>query len=76
MQNLSVGDKASDGHNVAISHPEGIGLKDAMTKALKDAKIEPADIDYVKCPRPLHIYWGCLGNESHPKCIPLTSGTA
>ena len=29
--------QGSDGHNVAISHPEGIGLRDAMNKALKDA---------------------------------------
>ena len=27
--------QASDGHNVAISHPEGRGLRDAMVNALK-----------------------------------------
>ena len=32
--------QASDGHNVAISHPEGRGLRDAMTKALQDAKVD------------------------------------
>ena len=37
-----------NGHNVAISHPEGRGLRDAMTKALQDAKVRKEDIDYVQ----------------------------
>ena len=44
--------QASDGHNVAISHPEGIGLRDAMFKALKDAAVAPTDIDYVNAHAP------------------------
>ncbi|MEC8043245.1 MAG: beta-ketoacyl-[acyl-carrier-protein] synthase family protein [Verrucomicrobiota bacterium] len=44
--------QASDGHNVAISHPEGRGLRDAMTKALKDAQIESSDIQYVNAHAP------------------------
>ncbi len=39
--------QASDGHNVAISHPEGHGLAAAMTRALRSAALEPAAIDYV-----------------------------
>ena len=31
--------QASDGHNVAISHPEGRGLADAMRRALGDASV-------------------------------------
>ena len=57
--------QASDGHNVAISHPEGIGLKDAMTKALKDAKIEPADIDYLNA----HAPSTSIGDASEMKAI-------
>lgn len=44
--------QASDGHNVAISHPEGRGLRDAMTKALQDAKVKSEDIDYVNAHAP------------------------
>jgi 3-oxoacyl-[acyl-carrier-protein] synthase I len=44
--------QASDGHNVAISHPEGRGLADAMKKALQDSGIEPSQIDYVNAHAP------------------------
>ncbi|HWA86553.1 MAG TPA: beta-ketoacyl-[acyl-carrier-protein] synthase family protein [Opitutus sp.] len=39
--------QAADGHNVAISHPEGLGLAEAMRRAFTDAAVAPADIDYV-----------------------------
>jgi 3-oxoacyl-[acyl-carrier-protein] synthase-1 len=39
--------QAADGHNVAVSHPEGAGLAEAMRRTLADAKLEPADVDYV-----------------------------
>ena len=39
--------QAADGHNVAVSHPEGAGLAEAMRRALVDAGLTPADIDYV-----------------------------
>lgn len=39
--------QAADGYNVAVSHPEGVGLADAMRRALADARLTPADIDYV-----------------------------
>lgn len=39
--------QAADGHNVAASHPEGAGLAEAMRRALADASLRPADIDYV-----------------------------
>lgn len=39
--------QAADGYNVAVSHPEGAGLADAMRRALADARLTPADIDYV-----------------------------
>jgi len=44
--------QGSDGHNVAISHPEGRGLHDAMKNALKDSNLSPADIDYVNAHAP------------------------
>lgn len=39
--------QASDGHSVATSHPDGAGLRDAMQRALRDAGVVPAQIDYV-----------------------------
>jgi 3-oxoacyl-[acyl-carrier-protein] synthase-1 len=39
--------QAADGYNVAVSHPEGLGLAEAMRRALADAGMAPADIDYV-----------------------------
>lgn len=39
--------QSADGHSVAMSHPEGAGLRRAMTAALADAGVTPADVDYV-----------------------------
>lgn len=39
--------QAADGHNVAVSHPSGAGLAEAMRRALADAGLEPAAVDYV-----------------------------
>jgi 3-oxoacyl-(acyl-carrier-protein) synthase len=39
--------QSADGHSVAMSHPEGAGLRRAMERALADAGVAPAAIDYV-----------------------------
>jgi 3-oxoacyl-[acyl-carrier-protein] synthase I len=39
--------QAADGYNVAVSHPEGTGLADAMQRALADAGVAPGSVDYV-----------------------------
>lgn len=39
--------QAADGYYVAMSHPEGAGLAEAMRRALADAAVGAADIDYV-----------------------------
>jgi 3-oxoacyl-[acyl-carrier-protein] synthase-1 len=39
--------QAADGHNVAVSHPEGAGLVAAMRRTLADAGVPPGEIDYV-----------------------------
>jgi 3-oxoacyl-(acyl-carrier-protein) synthase len=39
--------QAADGYNIAVSHPEGTGLADAMRRALADAGVSPGDVDYV-----------------------------
>jgi 3-oxoacyl-(acyl-carrier-protein) synthase len=39
--------QAADGYNIAISHPEGAGLTEAISRALADTGLTPADINYV-----------------------------
>ena len=39
--------QASDGYNMAISDPEGLGLARAIRRALDSARLEPGDVDYV-----------------------------
>jgi 3-oxoacyl-(acyl-carrier-protein) synthase len=39
--------QAADGYNVAVSHPEGAGLAEAIRRTLADARLAPAEIDYV-----------------------------
>ena len=39
--------QAGDGHSIAVSHPEGAGLREAMRRTLADAQVNAADIDYV-----------------------------
>lgn len=39
--------QAADGYNVAVSHPDGAGLAEAMRRALADSGLAPGDIDYV-----------------------------
>jgi 3-oxoacyl-[acyl-carrier-protein] synthase I len=44
--------QASDGYNVAISHPDGRGLQSAMWSALKDSGLKPQDIGYINAHAP------------------------
>lgn len=37
----------SDAYNITAPHPEGIGATRAMQLALKDARLNPSDIDYI-----------------------------
>ena len=39
--------QAGDGHSVAISHPEGAGLREAMRRSLADASVNASEISYV-----------------------------
>ena len=60
--------QGSDGHNVAISHPDGRGLKGAMTNALKDSKKAPTDIDYINA----HAPSTSIGDASEMKALKAT----
>lgn len=37
----------ADAHHITAPHPEGLGAQKVMMKALKDAKLNPEDIDYI-----------------------------
>lgn len=38
---------SADAHHITAPHPEGIGVHAVMSEALKDAKMNPEDIDYI-----------------------------
>ena len=38
---------SSDAYNITNPHPNGVGAKMAMQRALLDANLEPKDIDYI-----------------------------
>ncbi|MEO6245673.1 MAG: beta-ketoacyl-[acyl-carrier-protein] synthase family protein [Opitutaceae bacterium] len=57
--------QASDGHNVAISHPEGNGSAAAMTNALKAARVAAAEVDYVNA----HATSTLIGDVSEARAL-------
>ena len=38
---------SADAHHITASHPEGLGAKLVVTRALQDAEMKPEDIDYI-----------------------------
>lgn len=57
--------QSSDGYNVAISHPEGLGLIRAMEIALKAAGVSPAEVDHINA----HATSTQIGDASELKAI-------
>jgi len=57
--------QGSDGHNVAISHPEGRGLAYSMQSALKDANLPAGDIEYLNA----HAPSTPIGDASEMKAV-------
>ena len=41
------GGMSADAHHITAPHPEGIGATNVMVNALKDANLEPAEVDYI-----------------------------
>jgi 3-oxoacyl-[acyl-carrier-protein] synthase I len=63
--------QASDGHNVAISHPEGAGLRAATERALKTTKVDPATVDYINA----HATSTPIGDISEARAIRAVFGS-
>lgn len=57
--------QASDGYNVAISHPEGVGLAAAMERALRATGLVPSQVDYINA----HATSTPIGDASEVKAI-------
>lgn len=57
--------QASDGYNVAISHPEGSGSAAAMAHALRASKVAPGEIDYVNA----HATSTLIGDVSEARAL-------
>ena len=41
------GGMTADAHHITAPHPEGIGATNVMIKALKDAEMDPSEVDYI-----------------------------
>jgi 3-oxoacyl-[acyl-carrier-protein] synthase II len=54
-----------DAHHITAPHPEGRGAKNVMNAALRDARLNPADIDYINT----HGTSTPLGDVSEVKAI-------
>jgi 3-oxoacyl-[acyl-carrier-protein] synthase-1 len=63
--------QASDGHNVAISHPDGEGLRLAIENALRRADVAPDEVDYVNA----HATSTPIGDISEAKALKAIFGT-
>lgn len=59
------GGMTADAHHITAPHPEGLGATNVMKRALADAKLQPADIDYVN----VHGTSTPLGDISETKAI-------
>jgi 3-oxoacyl-[acyl-carrier-protein] synthase-1 len=57
--------QASDGYNVAISHPEGSGSAAAMTHALRASQVAASDVDYLNA----HATSTLIGDISEARAL-------
>jgi 3-oxoacyl-[acyl-carrier-protein] synthase II len=59
------GGMSADANHITAPHPEGLGARLVMTNALRDARMSPADIDYIN----VHGTSTPLGDISEVKAI-------
>ena len=57
--------QASDGYNVAISHPDGSGSAASMINALRSSGVAPAEVDYVNA----HATSTLIGDVSEARAL-------
>lgn len=59
------GGMTADAHHLTAPHPEGLGARNVMLRALEDAEMKPEDIDYIN----VHGTATPLGDIAEPKAI-------
>lgn len=64
--------QASDGYNVAISHPDGTGLRNAMLHAFQNADLTPDSVDYVNA----HATSTPIGDVSEARALKAVFGNS
>ena len=61
---------SNDAYHMAAPHPEGLGARLAMERVLKDAKLQPEDVDYLN----MHGTSTPLGDVAETKAIKMVFG--
>lgn len=67
---IAGGGASADAHHITAPHPDGLGAKNVMTAALKDAGMQPTDIDYINT----HGTSTPLGDGAEVKAISAVFG--
>ena len=62
---IAGGGATADAHHITAPHPEGLGAKNVMTAALRDAGMQASDIDYIN----VHGTSTPLGDIAETKAI-------
>jgi len=62
---IAGGGATADAYHITAPHPEGLGAKNVMRKALAEARMEPEDIDYIN----VHGTSTPLGDIAETKAI-------
>ena len=62
---IAGGGATADAHHITAPHPEGLGAQNVMRTALKDAGMQPGDIDYIN----VHGTSTPLGDIAESKAI-------